>query len=290
MAKLGVNGMRQITQLIDEKGDNVLKALNSEISVHMDVIRDRMLADKGYPMNSDQLKMELRRLQHLQDDVEYGDDEVLESLQNQKRNIDDEIAAKVESMRARVEAEVERIRAALNEEVRAVKSSKMERVTEMNRAIAARQNKLIDAVHPGLSEQIATISAEVESVGKLERSMTRDVEAAVDNISRNRSRLMHLVRDSVSAAKIGLLGCETTEQAKVFLDRIPTVAELIHVVESPEAGGLAALVDRLQPSHTIMISAPQPAPEDELPIVDPEKTEVTGTVRMADIQFETEDA
>lgn len=94
------------------------------------------------------------------------------------------------------------------------------------------------------------------AVAKLERQLKPEIGKKAEAIAKSRSRLAFLVRDAVSAAKTALLSCDTPDEALKLVDRIPSVAEVIHIADDPQ-GGLSKLVERFAPSHPLAIAAPK---------------------------------
>jgi hypothetical protein len=110
----------------------------------------------------------------------------------------------------------------------------------------------------------------LNKVASAEQSIMIEAKRRAQTVRQAQSRLQHIVADAALEAQKDLLQCKYSEDALKLLDRIPSVAELISIVEDP-SGGVTALVDRMRPKF--LIGLPTGPIESEEPIASNKRNE-----------------
>jgi len=253
---LNQTARKDIATLIEQKGQNVLKALTEEISVDTDVIMEAMLAQMGHPKNDEALRAEKDALEYKLRHVEFDDNDELTKLSEQSDAIEAEVESQVEQLKRAQRQELDRLREQQTMAITALRETAKTASAELTAHIEAIKRQVIEGEYPGLPTRLEEIKTEAPIVAKLERQLQPEIDKKAEAIAKSRSRLAFLVRDAVASAKAALLSCDTPEEALKLIDRIPSVAEVIHIADDPQ-GGLAKLVERFAPSHTLSIAAPK---------------------------------
>ncbi len=247
---------KDIDKLIAQKADNVINALEQEISVDTDVIRDKLLKSRGVPKSSDELREEKRRLERQIEDVETSELPGLRALSNEYVRVDDDGDRELEALKIQQRIAYEAFRHQQAMELEAARNAQAERLSTIEANKTAIKNKAVEAEYPGALERIAAITITLPEVVKLEHQTEDEVNRKAESIEHNRARLIQLVRDAAVRAKQQLLQSEDAGQIEAILNVIPSVAEIINISEDPE-GGLAGIVNRLAPDRPLSIAAPK---------------------------------
>lgn len=256
MSQLTPSMRKDIDKLIQTKADNVTTALEQEISVDTDVIRDKLLKARGVPKNSDELREEKRRLERQVEDVETDDVPGLHDLKLEYERVDEAGDQAIEALKVQQRAAFEAFRHQQSmdlEEARRAQAAKLEEISKQQTAL---KNATVELEYPGALARIEQITKDIPEVTKVERQIEEEVSRKAESIEHNRARLIQLVRDAAVRAKQQLIQADDNTSISTILDVIPSVAEIINISEDPE-GGLAGIVNRLAPDRPLSIAAPK---------------------------------
>lgn len=246
----------QVISLMKTKESNVVKALETEVSGDPRAIMTKLLKDKGFNVGYDDLRSEKSELEDLKDQAGLGDDQEILNLNEQRDELDSKIEAEKELVQDEIRSKIELLRTEQKRRIVGIESSQETRETEIRARIEEREAVLMSRIQPGVLDRLSEIEILLPKILRVQRDLSSEANRISKSITASRGRLISLVHDAAVRAQMELLSCTTSDQAYLKLDIIPTVAEVIHISEDPEAG-LIGLIDRLAPSFSVkMISGP----------------------------------
>jgi len=243
--------------LLRTKESNALKALEAEVTSDESAIVMNMLSELGYASSSDELESELSSLRYQRRNIRVlEDDPMLNALKENADSIEEQVDGEIEVVRLEYDRQIEALKRERNVKVAELETSKEMRRADLDEQVSIREAELLTSEHPGLIERIQELTDLIPEVKLAERSVLAKAREKSRAIISARGRLVHLVRDASANAQAQLLQCTSTVDAVQILNAIPSVAEMIHIAENPDEG-LPALVNRLRPTHSFLISAPK---------------------------------
>lgn len=246
----------EVTRLIKQKEENVLKALAQEISIDTGAIERKMLQAMGYAKSTDDMREEKRKLENYMDRINKDDLPEYHSLDGQRDELVDRLNSEYEAMQVEQRRALDELQARQRLARDTFKTYKQTTLAEFDLQMTAIYHAAVDAEYPGTIMRLQEIEVQLPEVTKVERMIADEVERKAEAIESLRGRLQHLVRDAAANAQLELLKCKEPEDAYSVVNLIPTVAEVLSTIEDPE-GGLGRLVERLNPSHQLAIAAPK---------------------------------
>lgn len=258
-----------IARLLEQMGKNIEQALQSEVSVSTDAIKDKLLAEKGHPRNADNLTFERNRLKNMLREIDFDEDERIQELEADASTQSDLEDVAIELVRTWYAKAQQRLVEMRDKRIHLAKA-KAEDVTRTTKSlIELRKRAMIEEAFPGMLEMLDAIDKELPVVQKLERQLYSEIERRADTIEKSRARLISLVHDAVVVAKAKLIKCVDAEEAYALTSSIPSVAELIGMLENSDTNeGMRQLVNRLVPGTTLALTSgraakPENAAENE---------------------------
>lgn len=292
---IGAMDAKRIEKLIDERASHVIDALEREVTANEGEIRELMLRNMGYPRDSYDINDELRRLSRHYEGIKFEHvdrDEITAILDQEGKEIGRQIDVEVESIRMQAQQDIARVKSDMELAIARTRATREERTRDIEDRKKARLTELFETHQPGLLGQIAQFKEELETVRKIEKEIEPDVKNQADMRERAKGRLIHLVKDARSRAKIELLKCESTADAARVLMMIPDVNEAIALAENP-ALGLDALVNRLGATPQMQLAPPKDKGAEPAPAY--EATEQTAdallrvapSIRIVDVDSES---
>ena len=256
MAKLSATDRKDIRKLMEDKEKQLTQALGKEISSDIAQIKSRLLLKQGYDMNSTQLKHQLDNLQAQKTDLIRSIDshEVTMELEVQEASLDkqhEEAMTALAMEYARRKDEITEWKRIEKEKLMSKRKADMESISSRKKDL---DEKFIQENHPGLIHQLEDVRKKFKEVSEFELSIRSEAYRIAQVTEHSQSRLQFLVSESTISAKQKLLQATTYEEAVELIETIPTVSELIEIMEDPDRGA-TGLVNRLNPQFQIALPA-----------------------------------
>lgn len=245
----------QFRQLINRRQEDLLKALNEEMqNGKEDSILELTRREYGQVYSPSDIKGMLEGIN------EQIDAEKKKHIAPEKQRIEIKRAEVIEDFNEREEELKKRHK----EEFRALHSEKQSKLQAIRTQLIDIEKNIVKEHAAPLLERKAEYQAQLAKAEQEELAIQAKAKHRTALIKRSKGRLEHSLRNNVARALEDLLMNTTTHaEAKMLLERIPTVADALEKCST--ADGIEELFRIIDPN----MSLPSlPAPENTKPVID----------------------
>ncbi len=257
MSKLTATDRKDIRKLMEDKQKQLTEALGKEISSDIDQIKSRLLLKAGHQLNATQAKANLDNLKMQRDLAVKEIDSssttnMLEVEEARLESIFQEETTKVQQEYVAKKEELYKWRQEKKDELVSLRNGHMAEVSKKKDAFV---NEFLIKNYPELLEGLSEAEKEYTKLTEFERKIRPEAFRIAQVTSQSQSRLQFLVSEATIKAKQDLLLASDYTEAIKLLDDIPSVSELIEIMEDPSRGAVG-LVSRLNPQFRIALPTP----------------------------------